>query len=174
CVVPAAGTSRHCWSNSAASSGINAARTSAGVASANDNSRRLDPGPGVAAVVTPRHDSRHHPAGGLGRRHWRVSSRTADVQDELAVVHRHQVGADWGFAGSAVAVDQSERVVVQRADPLLAVDEAIGQRAAAVWAAPRHRAHLTVTRPEYRHQLVTDGERAALTQGNLLSRAEPA
>lgn len=57
---------------------------------------------------------------------------------------------------------------------MLAVDESVGERAAAVRAESRQRPQSAITEPEHRDLLIIDGEGAALAEGDLISRTEPA
>ncbi len=73
-----------------------------------------------------------------------------------------------------MTVNQPERVVVQRAHHLRAVDEAIGERNTAMRADCLKRMQPATAQPEYGHLLIADDERTTLTEGNLINRAKPA
>jgi len=93
-------------------------------------------------------------------------------QDDLAVLHGHLVGPDRPFASGAVPVGQPERVVVQRAHHLLAVDEAVGEWTTAVRADRLQRVQPATAGPEHGHLLVADGEGPSFADRDLLGRPQ--
>jgi hypothetical protein len=102
---------------------------------------------------------------------WKLLSRQS--HHDLAILHGYLVGRNRPVAGGALPVDQPECVIVQRAHHLLFIDEAVGERTAAVWADRLEGFQPATARPEYSHLLVADGEGTSFADRYLVYRAQP-